>query len=81
MLAEFDRISEHGGGLGAMETGYQRGKIQDESIFYEHKKHDGSLPIVGVMDEPFTGRSALQRLDGATPCLRTYARMNSRICR
>ena len=48
VLAEFDRISERGGVLGAMETGYQRGKIQDESIFYEHKKHDGSLPIVGV---------------------------------
>ena len=48
VLAEFDRISERGGVLGAMETGYQRGKIQDESIFYEHRKHDGSLPIVGV---------------------------------
>ena len=48
VLAEFDRIAERGGVLGAMETGYQRGKIQDESIFYEHKKHDGSLPIVGV---------------------------------
>ena len=48
VLAEFDRISERGGVLGAMETGYQRGKIQEESIFYEQKKHDGSLPIVGV---------------------------------
>ena len=48
VLAEFDRISERGGVLGAMETGYQRGKIQDESIFYEQKKHDGTLPIVGV---------------------------------
>ena len=48
VLAEFDRIAERGGVLGAMETGYQRGKIQDESIFYEHRKHDGSLPIVGV---------------------------------
>ena len=47
-LAEFDRISERGGVLGAMETGYQRGKIQDESLHYEMKKHDGSLPIVGV---------------------------------
>ena len=34
--------------LGAMETGYQRGKIQEESLYYEHKKHDGSLPIIGV---------------------------------
>ncbi|SDX37649.1 methylmalonyl-CoA mutase [Geodermatophilus africanus] len=48
VLAEFDRIAERGGVLGAMETGYQRGKIQDESMLYEHRKHDGSLPIVGV---------------------------------
>ncbi|MEP9382545.1 fused isobutyryl-CoA mutase/GTPase IcmF [Nocardioides sp. KR10-350] len=48
VLEEFDRISERGGVLGAMETGYQRGKIQDESMLYEHKKHDGSLPIIGV---------------------------------
>lgn len=48
VLAEFDRLSERGGVLGAMETGYQRGKIQDESMLYEHRKHDGSLPIVGV---------------------------------
>jgi len=48
VLFEFERISERGGVLGAMETGYQRGKIQDESMYYEHKKHDGSLPIIGV---------------------------------
>src|SRR4051794_7783944 len=48
VLAEFDRIADRGGVLGAMETGYQRGKIQDESMLYEHRKHDGSLPIVGV---------------------------------
>ncbi|HLA20669.1 MAG TPA: methylmalonyl-CoA mutase family protein, partial [Pseudolabrys sp.] len=48
VLKEFERISERGGVLGAMETGYQRGKIQDESLYYEGKKHDGSLPIVGV---------------------------------
>lgn len=48
VLAEFDRISERGGVLGAMETGYQRGRIQEESMTYEHKKHDGTLPIVGV---------------------------------
>ena len=48
VLAEFDRIAERGGVLGAMETGYQRGRIQDESMLYEHKKHDGSLPIIGV---------------------------------
>ena len=48
VLAELERISERGGVLGAMETGYQRGRIQDESMLYEHRKHDGSLPIVGV---------------------------------
>lgn len=48
VLAEFDRINERGGVLGAMETGYQRGRIQDESMLYEQRKHDGSLPIVGV---------------------------------
>jgi methylmalonyl-CoA mutase len=48
VLAEFDRISDRGGVLGAMETGYQRGRIQDESMTYEQRKHDGSLPIVGV---------------------------------
>ena len=48
VLAELERISERGGVLGAMETGYQRGRIQDESMLYEHRKHDGSLPLVGV---------------------------------
>jgi len=48
VMIEFERISERGGVLGAMETGYQRGKIQEESMLYEHKKHDGSLPIIGV---------------------------------
>jgi len=48
VLQEFERISERGGVLGAMETGYQRGKIQDESLYYETKKHDGTYPIVGV---------------------------------
>jgi len=45
---EFEAISERGGVLGAMDTMYQRGKIQDESMVYEHKKHDGSLPLIGV---------------------------------
>jgi methylmalonyl-CoA mutase len=45
---EFDSLSERGGVLGAMETMYQRGKIQEESLYYETKKHDGSFPIVGV---------------------------------
>ncbi|MBC7414023.1 MAG: methylmalonyl-CoA mutase, partial [Herminiimonas sp.] len=48
VLQEFERIAERGGVLGAMETGYQRGKIQEESMLYEHMKHDGSLPIIGV---------------------------------
>ena len=48
VLSEFERIAERGGVLGAMETGYQRGKIQDESMLYEQRKHDGSLPIIGV---------------------------------
>lgn len=48
VLREFDKITERGGVLGAMETGYQRGRIQDESMLYEHRKHDGSLPIIGV---------------------------------
>jgi methylmalonyl-CoA mutase len=45
---EFESISERGGVLGAMETMYQRGKIQEESLYYETRKHDGSLPIIGV---------------------------------
>lgn len=48
VYAEFEQISERGGVLGAMDTMYQRGKIQEESMAYEHKKHDGSLPLVGV---------------------------------
>ena len=48
VLAEFDRITERGGVLGAMERMYQRNKIQEESLFYEHQKHTGEFPIVGV---------------------------------
>ena len=48
VYAEFDRISERGGVLGAMDSMYQRSKIQDESLYYESRKHDGSLPIIGV---------------------------------
>ena len=48
VLSEFDRITERGGVLGAMETMYQRGKIQEESLYYEHLKHTGELPIMGV---------------------------------
>ncbi|HEV2267889.1 MAG TPA: methylmalonyl-CoA mutase family protein [Steroidobacteraceae bacterium] len=55
---EFDALSERGGVLGAMETMYQRGKIQEESLYYETKKHDGSLPIIGV-------NTFLSKSDGA----------------
>ena len=48
VLQEFERINERGGVLGAMETGYQRGRIQDESMLYEQRKHDGTLPLIGV---------------------------------
>ncbi len=48
VLTEFMRINERGGVLGAMETQYQRSKIQEESLYYEHLKHDGTLPIIGV---------------------------------
>src|SRR6185503_9598285 len=48
VLKEFEQLSRRGGVLGAMETGYQRGRIQDESMLYEQRKHDGTLPIIGV---------------------------------
>jgi methylmalonyl-CoA mutase len=48
VLIEFDRITERGGVLGAMETMYQRGKIQEESLYYETLKHTGELPLIGV---------------------------------
>jgi methylmalonyl-CoA mutase len=48
VLTEFDRITERGGVLGAMERMYQRNKIQEESLYYEHQKHTGEYPIVGV---------------------------------
>ncbi len=48
VLSEFERISERGGVLGAMETGYQRSCIQEQSMHYEHRKHEGTLPVIGV---------------------------------
>ncbi|MBD0375219.1 MAG: methylmalonyl-CoA mutase, partial [Flavisolibacter sp.] len=48
VLAEFDRLTERGGVLGAMERMYQRNKIQEESLYYEHLKHTGELPLIGV---------------------------------
>jgi methylmalonyl-CoA mutase len=65
VLAEFDRISSRGGVLGAMETGYQRGRIQDESMLYEQRKHDGTLPIVGV--NTFVDPASQASRDAAQP--------------
>jgi isobutyryl-CoA mutase len=82
VLSEFDRITDRGGVLGAMETGYQRGKIQEESLFYEHKKHDGSLPIIGVntflnphqesLPPPPLQRSSTDEKDNQIARLRDY---------
>jgi methylmalonyl-CoA mutase len=70
VLKEFEAISARGGVLGAMETGYQRGKIQDESMLYERRKHDGTLPIVGVNTflnpHPDDGSAALIPLSRGT---------------
>ncbi|MBW1846924.1 MAG: methylmalonyl-CoA mutase family protein [Deltaproteobacteria bacterium] len=64
VLMEFDRISERGGVLGAMETGYQRGKIQEESIYYEEQKHTGKMPIIGVntFRDPYADQSELSEV-------------------
>ena len=48
VLEEFEKLDDRGGVLGAMERQYQRMKIQEESMYYEHRKHDGSLPIIGI---------------------------------
>ncbi len=61
---EFEALSERGGVLGAMETMYQRGKIQEESLYYETRKHDGSLPIVGV-NTFLSGADAAEEHKGA----------------
>jgi methylmalonyl-CoA mutase len=63
VLEEFNRIAERGGVLGAMETGYQRGKIQDESMLYEQRKHDGTLPIVGVNTFRSKEAQSVQHID------------------
>ncbi len=75
VLMEFDKIAERGGVLGAMETGYQRSKIQEESIYYETLKHNGELPVVGVntfrdpdvSDEDLFDDSSAVELARATP--------------
>ena len=67
VLKEFEAISERGGVLGAMETGYQRGKIQEESLYYEHKKHDGSLPDRRRQHLPQSARRRNPEEDRARP--------------
>jgi isobutyryl-CoA mutase len=67
VLAEFDRLAERGGVLGAMETGYQRGRIQDESMLYEQRKHDGSLPLVGVNTFLAPGATPGEASEGGRP--------------
>jgi len=61
---EFEELSQRGGVLGAMESMYQRGKIQEESLYYETRKHDGSLPIIGV-NTFLSGADALDEHKGA----------------
>ena len=63
VYAEFERLSERGGVLGAMDTMYQRSKIQDESLLYETLKHDGTLPIIGV--NTFLGREGSDQNEAA----------------
>ena len=88
VLQEFERISDRGGVLGAMETGYQRGCIQEESMKYELQKHDGSLPIIGVNtflaenqeDEEFTielARSTTSEKDSQIERLKEFQEANS----
>jgi len=86
VLAEFEAIASRGGVLGAMETGYQRSRIQEESLFYEYKKHDGSYPIIGVNtflnpkgDEPIEielARSTEEEKEGQITRLRDFQARN-----
>jgi methylmalonyl-CoA mutase len=81
VLTEFDRISDRGGVLGAMETGYQRSRIQEESMYYERLKHSGEYPIIGVN----TFRNPDLDVDAQTACLQlaraTEADKNEQIAR
>jgi methylmalonyl-CoA mutase len=75
---EFDRISERGGVLGAMETMYQRGRIQEESLYYESRKHDGSLPLIGV--NTFLARGdAVEEVRGAALIRSTEAEKRGQV--
>jgi len=76
VLLEFKRLSERGGVLGAMERMYQRGRIQDESLLYEKRKHDGSLPLVGVntfLDPAGSPTAMPAEVIRSTPAERDYA--------
>ncbi len=87
VLKEFEAIASRGGVLGAMETGYQRGKIQEESMHYEHMKHDGSYPIIGVntflnpkgmaQQEIELARSTDEEKQGQITRLRTFQAKNA----
>ncbi|NQV85405.1 MAG: methylmalonyl-CoA mutase, partial [Rhodospirillales bacterium] len=89
VLQEFERLSERGGVLGAMETGYQRGKIQEESMLYETRKHDGTLPIIGVNTflnpdatetpaAPTLQRSSIEQKNGQIKRLKTFKTRNAK---
>lgn len=69
ILSEFDRLTERGGVLGAMENMYQRGKIQDESLYYESQKHSGELPIIGV--NTFQGEDSGEEEDHEVELIRS----------
>jgi methylmalonyl-CoA mutase len=90
VLVEFERLNERGGVLGAMETQYQRSKIQEESLLYERRKHSGELPIVGVntfvhpdpesrgeLSVPALTRATAEEKDGQISRLRTFQHLNA----
>lgn len=94
VLAEFDRISSRGGVLGAMETQYQRGKIQEESLYYETLKHTGKLPIIGVntylnpnvdpnqaAPEIELSRASYEEKDAQLTSLHAFQKVNSKTSR
>ena len=80
---EFESLAERGGVLGAMETMYQRGKIQEESLHYETRKHDGSLPIVGVNTflNDATPAANTRRRRCSAPVMKSSARRSTRCTR
>ncbi|MFJ8246681.1 fused isobutyryl-CoA mutase/GTPase IcmF [Peribacillus asahii] len=79
VLQEFDRINDRGGVLGAMETQYQRGKIQEESMTYEMKKHSGELPIIGVNTYLNPNPPSLEEIDSMEIARATYEEKEGQI--